>query len=124
MPKPHDERSEYRCYHEALEQIVLADRLGFDTVWEVEHHIGYGVVLLPHKFNHPIRVAERVATLDLLLSSVGDIPRRVEPHSLILQNRTMKMRRTGRFSKKFLDSTAGTDVPRAGPGTHLAWRGV
>src|SRR5439155_243987 len=38
MPKPHDERSEYRCYHEALEQIVLADQVGFDTVWEVEHH--------------------------------------------------------------------------------------
>ena len=92
MPKPWDERSEHRCYHEALEQIALADRLGFDTVWAVEHHfltefahcsapevflaavaqrttrirIGHGVVLLPAKFNHPIRVAERVAALDLL----------------------------------------------------------
>jgi alkanesulfonate monooxygenase SsuD/methylene tetrahydromethanopterin reductase-like flavin-dependent oxidoreductase (luciferase family) len=92
MPKPHDERSEYRCYHEALAQIELADRLGFDTVWEVEHHflvefahssapevflsavaqrtkrirIGHGVVLLPYKFNHPIKVAERVAALDIL----------------------------------------------------------
>jgi alkanesulfonate monooxygenase SsuD/methylene tetrahydromethanopterin reductase-like flavin-dependent oxidoreductase (luciferase family) len=92
MPKPHDERSEYRCYHEALEQIALADRLGFDTVWAVEHHflvefahssapevflaavaqrtnrirIGHGVTLLPPRFNHPIRVAERVAALDLL----------------------------------------------------------
>jgi alkanesulfonate monooxygenase SsuD/methylene tetrahydromethanopterin reductase-like flavin-dependent oxidoreductase (luciferase family) len=91
-PKPHDERSEYRCYHQALEQIELADRLGFDTVWMVEHHfltefahssspevflaavsqrtkrirIGHGVVLLPHKFNHPIRVAERSAALDIL----------------------------------------------------------
>ena len=80
MPKPHDERSEYRCYHEALEQIELADKLGYDTVWEVEHHfltefahssapevflaaaaartkrirIGHGVVLLPHRFNHPM----------------------------------------------------------------------
>jgi alkanesulfonate monooxygenase SsuD/methylene tetrahydromethanopterin reductase-like flavin-dependent oxidoreductase (luciferase family) len=92
MPKPHDERSEWRCYHEALEQIELADRLGYDTVWEVEHHfltefahssapevflaavsqrtknirLGHGVTLLPHKFNHPIRVAERVAALDIL----------------------------------------------------------
>ncbi|HEY8514136.1 MAG TPA: LLM class flavin-dependent oxidoreductase [Candidatus Binatia bacterium] len=91
-PKPHDERSEYRCYHEAIEQIELADRLGFDTVWFVEHHfltefahssapevflgalsqrtkrirLGHGVTLLPHKFNHPIRVAERVAALDIL----------------------------------------------------------
>jgi alkanesulfonate monooxygenase SsuD/methylene tetrahydromethanopterin reductase-like flavin-dependent oxidoreductase (luciferase family) len=92
MPKPHDARSEWRCYHEALEQIELADRLGFDTVWEVEHHfltefahssapevflgavsqrtknirLGHGVTLLPHKFNHPIRVAERVAALDIV----------------------------------------------------------
>jgi alkanesulfonate monooxygenase SsuD/methylene tetrahydromethanopterin reductase-like flavin-dependent oxidoreductase (luciferase family) len=92
IPKPHDERSEHRCYQEALEQIQLADRLGFDTVWAVEHHflvefahssapevflaaaaertrnirIGHGVVLLPHRFNHPIRVAERVAALDLV----------------------------------------------------------
>ena len=91
-PKPHDERSEYRCYQEALEQIELADKLGFDTVWFVEHHfltefahssapetflgaltqrtknirLGCGVSLLPYKFNHPIRVAERVAALDLL----------------------------------------------------------
>src|SRR6185295_9029647 len=28
--------------------------------------IGHGVVLLPHRFNHPIRVAERVAALDIL----------------------------------------------------------
>ena len=91
-PKPHDERSEWRAYKEALEQIELADRLGFDTVWAVEHHfltefahcsapevfltaaaartrrirIGHGVVLLPSKFNHPIRVAERAAALDLI----------------------------------------------------------
>src|SRR5262249_62150203 len=90
--KPHGERSESRCSHQALEQIELADRLGYDTVWEVEHHfltefahssapevflaaiaqrtkrirLGHGVVLLPHRFNHPIRVAERVAALDLL----------------------------------------------------------
>ena len=92
IPKPHDARSEYRCYHEALEQIALADRLGFDTVWAVEHHfltefahssapevflsavaqrtrqirIGHGVVLLPDRFNHPILVAERAAALDIL----------------------------------------------------------
>jgi alkanesulfonate monooxygenase SsuD/methylene tetrahydromethanopterin reductase-like flavin-dependent oxidoreductase (luciferase family) len=91
-PKPHTEDSVYRCYKEALAQIELADRVGFHTVWAVEHHflvefayssapevflaaaaartknirIGHGVVLLPHKFNHPIRVAERVAALDLI----------------------------------------------------------
>lgn len=92
IPKPHDERSELRCFQEALAQIELADRVGFDTVWAVEHHfltefahssapeillaaaaartkrirIGHGVVLLPHKFNHPIRIAERAAALDLI----------------------------------------------------------
>src|SRR2546427_8734225 len=91
-PKPHDERSEYRCYHEALAQIELADRLGYDTVWEVEHHfltefahssapevflsavgqrtqripLRHGGVLLPHRFNHPIRLAERGATPHIL----------------------------------------------------------
>jgi luciferase family oxidoreductase group 1 len=74
----------------ALEQARLADELGFDWVWAVEHHfleeyshcsapevflaaatqrtrrirLGHGIVQLPT--NHPLRVAERVATLDLL----------------------------------------------------------
>src|SRR5580692_8875692 len=81
-----------RCYDEALEQIKLADQLGFKTVWFTEHHfldrfsyssapeiflsyiaantknirLGHGIVLLPFKINHPLRVAERVAVLDLL----------------------------------------------------------
>ncbi len=80
------------CYANALEQIELADRLGFDYVWEVEHHfleeyshssapevflgavsqrtrnirIGHGIVQLPPNFNHPARIAERIATLDLV----------------------------------------------------------
>ena len=91
-PQPWDEDSERRTYHEALEQIVLADRLGFGTVWEVEHHflsefshssapevflsavsqrtknirLGHGVVLLPNPFNYPIRVAERIGALDIV----------------------------------------------------------
>lgn len=85
-------RSEYDAYWEALEQIELADRMGFGAVWCVEHHfltdfahssapevflsaaaqrterirIGHGVVLLPAPFNHPIRVAERIGALDIL----------------------------------------------------------
>ncbi len=90
IPRPWSERSEYQVLQEALAQIELADRLGFDHAWVVEHHfleeyshcsapevflgaasqrtsrirLGHGVVQLPT--NHPIRVAERVATLDLL----------------------------------------------------------
>src|SRR5437763_1865755 len=88
-----------RCRHprrsfrrNALEQSELADRLGFDYVWEVEHHfleeyahssapevflaaasqrtkrirLGHGIVALPPAYNHPARVAERIATLDLV----------------------------------------------------------
>jgi len=92
MLKPWGPKAEYNTYWEAVEQIEAADRWGFDTVWEVEHHfleefshspapevflaaiaqrtanirIGHGVTLLPWKFNHPIRVAERAAVLDIM----------------------------------------------------------
>jgi alkanesulfonate monooxygenase SsuD/methylene tetrahydromethanopterin reductase-like flavin-dependent oxidoreductase (luciferase family) len=38
LPRPWTERSEYRLLQEALAQIELADRLGFDYAWCVEHH--------------------------------------------------------------------------------------
>src|SRR5579885_522944 len=43
LPKPYDADqwdpdAERRIYHEALEQVELADKLGFDYVFEVEHH--------------------------------------------------------------------------------------
>lgn len=89
QPSPARER---RVFHDCLEQAKLADALGYHCIWEVEHHglygyshssapevflsfvaahtkrirIGHGCTLLPHRYNHPIRVAERVATLDLL----------------------------------------------------------
>jgi alkanesulfonate monooxygenase SsuD/methylene tetrahydromethanopterin reductase-like flavin-dependent oxidoreductase (luciferase family) len=92
MPRPWREGDEHRLYREALEQVELADRLGLDYVWEVEHHfleeyshssapevflaacsqrtrrirLGHGIVLMPPKYNHPARVAERIATLDLV----------------------------------------------------------
>ena len=84
--------AERRVYRESIEQIVLADKMGFDTVWCVEHHfrenrshmpsnevvlgalsqitkrikLGFGVSLMPHEFIHPARVAEKVATVDVL----------------------------------------------------------
>jgi alkanesulfonate monooxygenase SsuD/methylene tetrahydromethanopterin reductase-like flavin-dependent oxidoreductase (luciferase family) len=92
MPRPWDGETEHRIFHEALEQVELADRLGIHYAWEVEHHfleeyshssapevflaaasqrtsqirLGHGIVQLPSKVNHPARVAERAATLDLL----------------------------------------------------------
>ncbi len=90
IPRPWDEGSEYRLLQHSLDQIELADGLGYDYAWEVEHHfleeyshssapevflaaasqrtkrirLGHGIVQLTT--NHPARVAERVATLDLV----------------------------------------------------------
>jgi alkanesulfonate monooxygenase SsuD/methylene tetrahydromethanopterin reductase-like flavin-dependent oxidoreductase (luciferase family) len=84
--------SEARTFHDCLAQATLADALGYHCIWAVEHHglfeyshssapeiflsfvaartsrvrIGHGVTLLPHRYNHPIRIAERIATLDIL----------------------------------------------------------
>jgi alkanesulfonate monooxygenase SsuD/methylene tetrahydromethanopterin reductase-like flavin-dependent oxidoreductase (luciferase family) len=87
-----DGASESQTFRNCVEQAVLADKLGYHCIWAVEHHglyeyshssapevflsfvaakterirIGHGVSLTPGKFNHPIRIAERVATLDIL----------------------------------------------------------
>jgi alkanesulfonate monooxygenase SsuD/methylene tetrahydromethanopterin reductase-like flavin-dependent oxidoreductase (luciferase family)/putative sterol carrier protein len=92
LPRPWQPDGEEKLIREALEQIELADRLGFDFIWEVEHHfleeyshssapeiflaaasqrtkrirLGHGIVQLPPIVNHPARVAERIATLDLV----------------------------------------------------------
>ena len=90
LPRPWTERSEYELLQNSLVEIELADRLGYDYAWEVEHHfleeyshssapecflsaasqrtkqirLAHGIVQLTT--NHPARVAERVSTLDLL----------------------------------------------------------
>jgi alkanesulfonate monooxygenase SsuD/methylene tetrahydromethanopterin reductase-like flavin-dependent oxidoreductase (luciferase family) len=92
LPRPWTEGLEQKLFQDALDQVELADRLGFDNVWEVEHHfleeyshssapevflaacsqrtkqirLGHGIVLMPPGYNHPARVAERIATLDLV----------------------------------------------------------
>ncbi|MGO4843360.1 LLM class flavin-dependent oxidoreductase, partial [Rhizobiaceae sp. 2RAB30] len=38
LPQPWGEGSEQKLFSDALDQIELADRLGFDHIWEVEHH--------------------------------------------------------------------------------------
>ena len=37
-PKPWTGGDEARVFNESLEQIEVADRIGIDHVWEVEHH--------------------------------------------------------------------------------------
>ena len=38
LPRPWKEGDEHRLYQNALSQLELADRLGYDYAWEVEHH--------------------------------------------------------------------------------------
>ena len=38
LPRPWNKGDERNLFHQALEQVELADRLGFDYAWEVEHH--------------------------------------------------------------------------------------
>jgi alkanesulfonate monooxygenase SsuD/methylene tetrahydromethanopterin reductase-like flavin-dependent oxidoreductase (luciferase family) len=84
--------TERQVFHDIVEQAVLADTLGYHCIWAVEHHglfeyshcsapevllsfiaarttrlrLGHAVTLTPGRYNHPIRIAERVATLDIL----------------------------------------------------------
>ena len=90
LPRPWQAGDELRLYQNALTQVELADRLGYDYAWEVEHHfleeyshspspelflaaasqrtknirLGHGILQLTT--NHPARVAERIAALDLV----------------------------------------------------------
>ena len=91
VPRPWDV-NERLVYHRALEQVKLADELGFDQVWAVEHHfleeyshcpapelvltacamitknihVGRGIVVCVPEFTHPIKIAEQAAVLDIL----------------------------------------------------------
>ncbi|WP_298287666.1 LLM class flavin-dependent oxidoreductase [Novosphingobium sp.] len=84
--------NERAVFLQIVEQAKYAEKMGFDCIWCVEHtalsqyahmsapetvlafiagatsriHIGHGVVCLPPAMNHPVKVAERIATLDIL----------------------------------------------------------
>lgn len=92
LPRPWEAGSEQQLFQQSLDEVELADRLGFDNIWAVEHHfleeyshcsapeiflaacsqrtrnirLGHGIMLMPPGFNHPARSAERVASLDLV----------------------------------------------------------
>lgn len=83
---------EHQVIRDCVDQAVLAEEMGFDRVWAVEHHalrwyahmsapetflpyvaaktdrirLGHGVVCMPFGYNHPVRAAERAAMLDIL----------------------------------------------------------
>jgi alkanesulfonate monooxygenase SsuD/methylene tetrahydromethanopterin reductase-like flavin-dependent oxidoreductase (luciferase family) len=92
LPRPWPDGGEQRFLNDAVDQVQLGDRLGLDYVWVQEHHfleeyshssapevflgacsqrtkrirLGHGIAVMSPKFNPPARVAERIATLDLL----------------------------------------------------------
>src|SRR2546423_265834 len=92
IPRPWRPRTEYEAFKHTVEQAVLADQVGFEWWSTVEHHflcefshssapevlypyvaartenvrIGHAVRLLPFPYNHPVRLAEEAAMLDLL----------------------------------------------------------
>jgi len=91
-PRPWIDNHEHVRFTQAIEQAKLADELGYGCWWQVEHHgaeefslssapeimlaaisqqtrrirLGHAAVLAPGAINHPVRVAERAATLDHL----------------------------------------------------------
>ena len=99
IPEPHYPGIEQERYKQVLAQAELADQVGFDYFWTVEHHflkefshcsapevlygaisqitkrirIGHAVALLPNQYNHPVRVAERAAVLDILSDGRMDL---------------------------------------------------
>jgi alkanesulfonate monooxygenase SsuD/methylene tetrahydromethanopterin reductase-like flavin-dependent oxidoreductase (luciferase family) len=92
LPRPWSDDAERDVVREALEQGELADRLGYDYIWAQEHHfleeychssapevllgalarstkrirLGHGIAVMSPRINHPARVVERIAMLDLV----------------------------------------------------------
>ena len=92
LPRPWSDGVEQKLFNDALEQVEVADRLGIDFAWEVEHHfleeyshssapevflaacsqrtknirLGHGIRQVIPGYNHPARTAEVIATLDLV----------------------------------------------------------
>ena len=92
LPRPWTEGVELKLFQDALDQVELADKLGIDYAWEVEHHfleeyshssapeiflaaasqrtknirLGHGIRQVISGYNHPARTAECIATLDLV----------------------------------------------------------
>jgi alkanesulfonate monooxygenase SsuD/methylene tetrahydromethanopterin reductase-like flavin-dependent oxidoreductase (luciferase family) len=92
VPRPWTGESERTMLNDALALAEQSDRCGFDYVWGTEHHfleeyshsaapemflaacsqrtknvrLAHGIIQTPPNINHPARVAERIAMLDLL----------------------------------------------------------
>ena len=92
LPRPWTGESERTLLNDALDIAELSDQSGFDYVWATEHHfleeyshasapeiflaacsqrtknvrLAHGIIQTPPQINHPARIAERIAALDLI----------------------------------------------------------
>jgi alkanesulfonate monooxygenase SsuD/methylene tetrahydromethanopterin reductase-like flavin-dependent oxidoreductase (luciferase family) len=99
LPKPWAADDERQLVQDALLQVELADRLGIDYAWAVEHHfleeyshcsasevflaaaaartkqirLGHGIRQVIANYNHPARTAEAVAMLDLVSNGRAEL---------------------------------------------------
>jgi alkanesulfonate monooxygenase SsuD/methylene tetrahydromethanopterin reductase-like flavin-dependent oxidoreductase (luciferase family) len=99
LPKPWGADDERQLVQDALAQVELADRIGIDYAWAVEHHfleeyshcsasevflaaaaartkrirLGHGIRQVIANYNHPARTAEAVAMLDLISNGRADL---------------------------------------------------
>ena len=106
VPRPAPTGAEQQRLREITEQVVLAEEMGFEHVWFVEHHfltewahssapevmlavlsqhttkmrLGFGVVLLP--VHHPLHVAAKTATLDIMSDGRVGVGRAGNPYQL------------------------------------------
>ncbi|HKD58356.1 MAG TPA: LLM class flavin-dependent oxidoreductase [Hyphomicrobiaceae bacterium] len=99
LPKPWEEDAERQLVEDALAQVELADRLGLDYAWAVEHHfleeyshcsasdvflaaaaartkrirLGHGIRQVIPNYNHPARTAEAIGMLDLISNGRAEL---------------------------------------------------
>jgi len=99
VPRPWTPGAEREVYENSIRYLKLADELGFDYAWCVEHHfleeyshssapdlflcavaretkrirIGHGIVICVPQINPPVRIAERAAVLDILSGGRLDV---------------------------------------------------
>ena len=87
---PEGRRTESETFHNTLKELKFAEKCGFRAAWLVEHHfmpqyshssapdlllaaasqatqrLRLGLAIVPLPYHHPVQVAERLATLDIL----------------------------------------------------------
>jgi alkanesulfonate monooxygenase SsuD/methylene tetrahydromethanopterin reductase-like flavin-dependent oxidoreductase (luciferase family) len=99
VPRPWTRFAERDVFRNSIEQVQVAESAGFERVWAVEHHfleeyshsscpemfltacamvtskirLGFGIATCVPEMNHPARIAERAATLDLLSNGRVDV---------------------------------------------------